>query len=54
MAQYKVVKLKEKKTLAEDLEKTLNEESAHGWSFVEMERIHRGTSLFLLLVFRKD
>ena len=54
MARYKVVQLKEKKTLAEDLEKTLNEQSARGWSFVEMERSHRATSYFLLLVFRKD
>ena len=54
MAQYKVVQLKEKKTLAEDLEKILNEQSGDGWSFVEMEQSHRGVSLFLLLVFRKD
>ena len=40
--------------LRDILEKTLNEEAAHGWSFVETERFHRATSLFLRLVFRKD
>ena len=54
MAQYRVVKLKERKTLAEDLEATLNEQAADGWSFVEMERVHRTSTLFLLLVFRKN
>jgi hypothetical protein len=54
MTQYKVVQLKEKKTLAQDLEETLNEHARQGWTFVEMERTHRAASLFLLLVFRKD
>ncbi len=54
MTQYKVVQLKEKKNLAEELEETLNEHAKQGWGFVEMERAHRGATLFFLLVFRKD
>jgi len=54
MSQHKVVKLKERKTLAEDLEATLNEQAADGWSFVEMERAHSSMTNFLLLVFRRD
>lgn len=54
MAQYKVVQLKEKKNLAEELEATLNEHSRQGWEFIEMERAHRAATLFFLLVFRKD
>ena len=44
MAQYKVVQVKERKTLTEDLEAALNEQAGDGWSFVEMERAHRGMS----------
>ena len=54
MAEYKVVQLKEKKTLAQELEETLNEHAKRGWTFVEMERAHRTATLFFLLVFRKD
>lgn len=54
MAEYKVVQLKEKKELADELERTLNEHAGQGWTFVEMERAHRGTTLFFLLVFRRD
>lgn len=54
MTQYKVVQLKEKKSLAQELEEILNENAKKGWTFVEMERAHRGASLFFLLVFRKD
>jgi len=36
------------------VEETLNDHARQGWSFVEMERAHRGASLFFLLVFRKD
>lgn len=54
MAHYKVVQLKEKKGVAEELEQTLNEHSMHGWEFVEMERAHRGTTLFFMLIFRQD
>lgn len=54
MAQYKVVQLKEKKELAEELEDTLNEHAQEGWAFVEMERAHRAATLFFLLVFRKE
>lgn len=54
MSQYKVVQLKEKKDLARELEDTLNEHAKQGWTFVEMERAHRATTLFFLLVFRKD
>jgi hypothetical protein len=54
MAEYKVVQLKEKKALAQELEETLNEHAKMGWTFVEMERAHRATSLFFLLVFTKD
>jgi hypothetical protein len=54
MAEYKVVQLKEKKALAQELEETLNEHAKKGWTFVEMERAHRATSLFFLLVFTKD
>ena len=54
MAEYKVVQLKEKKTLAQELEETLNEHAKQGWTFVEMERAHRTATLFFLLVFVKD
>jgi len=54
MAEYKVVQLKEKKTVAQELEETLNDHAKQGWTFVEMERAHRTTTLFFLLVFRKD
>ncbi len=54
MAQYKVVQLKETKALAQKLEDTLNEHARQSWTFVDMERAHRGVSLFFLLVFRKD
>ena len=54
MAEYKVVQLKEKKALGQELEETLNEHAKQGWTFVEMERAHRTATLFLLLVFRKD
>ena len=54
MPEYKVVQLKEKKALAQDLEDTLNEHARQGWTFVEMERGHRTASLFFLLVFKKD
>ncbi len=54
MAEYKVVQLKEKKALGQELEETLNEHAKQGWTFVEMERAHRAASLFFLLVFRKD
>jgi hypothetical protein len=54
MAEYKVIQLKEKKDLPQEMEDTLNEQAKGGSTFVEMERAHRGTSLFFLLVFRKD
>lgn len=54
MAEYKVLQLKETKTLAQDLEDTLNEQARQGWTLVEMERAHRTATLFFLLVFRKD
>jgi hypothetical protein len=54
MAEYKVVQLKETKALPEEMENALNEHARQGWSLVEMERAHRATSLFFLLVLRKD
>ena len=54
MAEYKVVQLTEKKALAEEMEEVLNDHARQGWTFVEMERAHRGVSLFFLLVFMKD
>ena len=54
MAQYKVVQLKEKKALAQELEGTLNEHAKQGWTFVEMERADRAATRFFLLVFRRD
>lgn len=54
MTRYKVIQLKEKKSLPEELEATLNEQARQGWSFVEMERAHRGVNLFFLLVFKQD
>ena len=54
MARYNVVQVKESKKLVEDLEATLNREAADGWDFVEMERASRPTSLFFLMVFKKD
>ena len=54
MTQYKVVQLKEKKTLPQELEDTLNEQAQQGWTLVEMERAHRTATLFFLLVFSKD
>ena len=53
MEQYKVVQITEKKNLAKELEETLNEYANQGWEFVEMERAHRGVTLFFLLVFKK-
>ena len=54
MIQYKVIQLVEKKDLSIELETTLNEQANKGWKFIEMERAHRGTKLFFLLVFSKD
>ena len=53
MAEYKVVQLKEGKTLAQELEDTLNDHARKGGEFVEMERAHRTATLFFLLVFKK-